>query len=123
MKKVLLVDDDKGVLVAAEIMLGELGLEVVSASSGKKAVEKYAELRDEACLVILDLVMPGMGGEETLAELRKIDPKVRVVLASGMSQKNSRDKYKGLGAAAFLEKPYQLESLEKLMADLEGKPD
>ena len=66
-------------------------------------------------LVVLDLTMPKMSGEETLLELNKINTKVKILLSSGYSEKEVASRFAGKGASGFLQKPYTyLEFVEKV---------
>jgi len=102
---VLVVDDDDLVRDLLSDFLTEAGLAVVVARSGAEAVELYAARRDEFGLVLLDLTMPGMGGEETLRRLRAIEPGLRIVLCSGYSREEATHGFEDLNLAGFLQKP------------------
>ncbi len=69
-------------------------------------MEIYAGLREEIALVILDLIMPGMGGKRCLEGLLQIDPDARVIIASGLSSNGLAPDEKGTGARGFVMKPY-----------------
>jgi two-component system, cell cycle sensor histidine kinase and response regulator CckA len=76
---------------------------------------------DEVALVLLDLTMPRMGGEETFDALRVLDPRVRVVISSGYSEQDMTSRFAGKGLAGFVPKPYTLAELAKrLQAALAG---
>ncbi|MEM9598659.1 MAG: response regulator, partial [Acidobacteriota bacterium] len=96
-------------------MLGRLGFRVLAAEGGAEALETYARNLGEIDLVILDLSMPRMDGEETLRGLRAIKEDVRVVLSSGYAEDMAVERFEGLGLAGFLQKPYrQTELILKL---------
>ena len=102
-------------------MLVSLGFTVVTAADGREALEIYRAYRDEIVLVLLDHTMPHMDGEETLPELRLLDPQVRVVMSSGYAESDIALRFAGEGPAGFLQKPYTLAELrEGLQAALEG---
>jgi len=82
---ILLVDDDRSVRELADEMLRRFGYTVIAASDGEEALEIYRESQADISLVILDLIMPGMGGHKCLAELLNIDPAQKVIIASGYS--------------------------------------
>jgi two-component system, cell cycle sensor histidine kinase and response regulator CckA len=103
-RNVLVVDDDDLVRELLVDLLTEEGVGVVSAASGAEALSLYSP--DEFGLVLLDLTMPGMGGEETLRELRRIDPGTPVVLCSGYACETATRSFEGLDLAGFLQKPY-----------------
>jgi CheY-like chemotaxis protein len=105
----LLVDDEESVLAIGAEMLQVLGFEVVTASDGREALERYRERRPD--LVILDLTMPHLDGEQTFRELRQIDPGVRVIMTSGYNEMEVTQKFAGKRLAGFIQKPYTLETL------------
>jgi PAS domain S-box-containing protein len=109
---VLLVDDEPLVLRAGARMLQTLGCSVLSAQSGKEALEIYKEKGDTISLVILDLIMPEMDGTTTLEKLRELDDKLPVLLASGYSHDIERvGDLQARPACGFLPKPYRPDAL------------
>jgi len=116
--RVLLVDDEEMVRQISRKLLRHLGLDVLVAEDGETAVALYREHRAEIDLVLLDLTMPGMGGEAAHHELRKIDPEVRVVLASGYSESDVSSRFAGQGLTSCLQKPYTLAKLGDLLRGL-----
>ena len=115
---VLLVDDEEPVRAVASEMLRQLGFEVVCAVDGQDALRLYREDPERIELVLMDLNMPQLGGEETFHELRRINAAVRVVLSSGFSEQEVTRKFLGQGLAGFLQKPYTLESLKETLSML-----
>jgi two-component system cell cycle sensor histidine kinase/response regulator CckA len=103
---ILLVDDDDRVREVGREMMEMAGYTVLTACNGEEALERYAALRDEIDVVILDLIMPGMGGKRCLEELLRIDPHVRVVLASGFTSIGLANEHDGSGKSGFISKPY-----------------
>jgi PAS domain S-box-containing protein len=110
---ILLVDDDASVVNVARAFLDRLGYTVVIAGSGEEALERYGAKAGEVDLVILDLGMPGMGGEECLRELAARDPGVKVLVASGYASAGQGKKLKELGATGFITKPYGMGDLSE----------
>lgn len=108
---ILLVDDDDALRDLGEQMLRLYGYTVISAPDGEDAVEIYTRHRDRIDLVILDLIMPGMGGSLCLQELLAVNPDARVLITSGYSPEGESEKAIRSGAAAFLQKPYDLHEL------------
>jgi DNA-binding response OmpR family regulator len=101
-------------------MLARLGFGVVTAADGQEAVEIYRQRRVEIVLVLLDLTMPRMSGEETFRALREIDPAARIVLSSGYSETDVASRFAGMGLAGFIQKPYSLRDLrERLRAAMD----
>jgi two-component system, cell cycle sensor histidine kinase and response regulator CckA len=108
---ILLVDDDKRIRDIAQEMIKMGGYKVIEASSGEEALETYAAHRDEVSLVILDLIMPGMGGKRCLEELLRIDPDSKVLFASGYSSNGLIVDETGTGARGFVRKPYDAKEI------------
>jgi CheY-like chemotaxis protein len=118
---VLLVDDEESIRGLGQRLLGRLGFHVLTAVDGRDALEVYVQHKDEIVLVLLDLTMPRMGGEETLRELRRLDPEVRVVLSSGYAESEVTSRFSGDDIAGFVQKPYSLDDLKQRMrAALDG---
>jgi PAS domain S-box-containing protein len=112
---VLVVDDEPRVLEFLEKGLTRLGYEVVTADNGSKACEIYSRKCEEISCVLLDLIMPGMGGLEAYSRLKDINPRVRVILSSGYSSGRIRREAVEAGSLEFLEKPYTLEELSEAL--------
>jgi CheY-like chemotaxis protein len=104
---ILLVDDEESVRTLARTTLAKAGYTLLTAGNGEEALSVYHERSNEIALVILDLMMPKMGGTQCLKELLKMNPAVKVVIASGDSAGGGREEYVGLGAKGFIEKPYE----------------
>jgi two-component system, cell cycle sensor histidine kinase and response regulator CckA len=108
---ILLVDDDDRVREMAQEMIEERGYQALVASRGEEALEIYAAHKNDISLVILDLIMPGMGGKRCLEELLRIDPNVRVLIASGYSSGGLTEEERGTGAKGFVNKPYDAKDI------------
>ncbi|MGE5316048.1 MAG: PAS domain S-box protein [Acidobacteriota bacterium] len=114
---VLIVDDEELVREVVGDILESSGFKNISAGGGEEAVAVYAEHHDEIKVVLLDLSMPGMSGEETFVRLKQIDPQAQIVLSSGYSEAEVRAKFLPLGeVAGFIQKPYQSEALVKKLS-------
>jgi DNA-binding NarL/FixJ family response regulator len=83
---------------------------VLTATNGKDALALFEKERRQLSLVILDLIMPVMGGKECLKELLKIDPQMKILIASGFSADASTDETLELGAKGFVSKPFRFEN-------------
>lgn len=102
---ILVVDDESMALVLIKRLLTEAGYHVVTAQSGFEALDIFRRQPHAFQLVLLDLTMPFMDGEETFQRLREIRPNVPVVLCTGFIQRNRLDKLMKDGVAGFLRKP------------------
>ena len=110
-KTLLVVDDDESVRTVTRMMLEESGFRVITAEDGRDAVEKFKKYYKEIDLVILDLIMPHLTGEEVYREIRRLYPNVRVILSSGYSEKDVIGKFIGKKIAGFIQKPFMGEEL------------
>lgn len=108
---ILVVDDEPSVRQFARRCLQRWGFDVLSAEDGREALAIYERHRDIIKVVLLDMMMPHMGGEKTFTELRRIDPNVRVVLSSGYNEQDAVQRFAGRGLAGFIQKPYQVQKL------------
>jgi CheY-like chemotaxis protein len=109
---VLVVDDDETVRSVAQQMLERSGFTVLTARDGCEGVAAFDASKDEVALVLLDLTMPTLGGEEAFRAMRQIRPDVRVVLMSGYSSHELAARYGAEGLAGFIQKPFRVEELE-----------
>jgi len=114
---ILVVDDEEAVRSVASAFLEELGYRVLTAPDGAQALETYRRTEDPIDLVILDLVMPAMGGRECLRELRKIEPAVRAVFSTGHDFDDSEGRRLDEGVRGFIQKPYQMHQLSEVVAE------
>jgi len=112
---VLLVDDEKGVIEVCSEMLEHLGYQVKAVSNGFDAIEVLKAKNQKIDLVILDMVMPRMNGEETFEKIRALDPGMRVLVSSGYSREIEIQKMMKKGCNGFISKPFDIVKLsEKL---------
>ena len=119
---VLVMDDQELVRETVMTMLNRLGYEVDSAVDGIEAIEKYKAAMSNTepyTAVILDLTIPnGMGGMETMEELRKIDPDVTAIVSSGYSNAPVMADYSMYGFAGVMMKPYSISQLSDLLREI-----
>jgi signal transduction histidine kinase/CheY-like chemotaxis protein len=108
MGKVLVIDDEDSVREAIVDILSMEEIEVIEAEDGPTGLSRYREFGEEVNLVVLDLSMPGMSGQETFQELLKIDPDVQVLLSSGFTESEILDRFDKRKPAGFLQKPYNI---------------
>jgi len=119
---VLLVDDEDIILDVGQEILKEMGYKVLLARSGKEAVEVYNKHKDEIYIVILDRVMPDMGGGEDYDIMKEINPEVKVLLSSGYSIDGEATEILARGCDAFIQKPFKRKDLsEKIREILDNK--
>jgi DNA-binding NtrC family response regulator len=110
-KCVLVIDDETAVREAVADILELQKIEVIAAPDGQSGIDLYQERIDDVSLILLDLSMPGMDGNETFRELRRINPDVCVILSSGYNQVEATQHFTGKGLAAFIQKPYKANDL------------
>ncbi|RCK78859.1 MAG: Chemotaxis protein methyltransferase CheR [Candidatus Ozemobacter sibiricus] len=110
---VLVADDGEEIRQVARAMLEELGFTVLTAVDGKMALALFREAHPRPVLVLLDLTMPTMGGEETYRLLRQIDLTVPVVMMSRFNEQEVSQKFLGRGLAGFVQKPFDLAALRQ----------
>ena len=117
---VLVVDDEESIRLVTGQVLQLSGFDPVLAVDGQDALEIFRADPDRFTLVLLDLTMPRMGGEETFAEMKKLRPEVKVVLMSGYDQKNAMVRFPRSGPVRFLPKPFTVDSLCAVLAEVLG---
>ena len=109
------------VLEVGSEMLKRLGYEVLTASGGRAGIETYRSNRDCIHLVVLDMIMPDLGGSETFDGLLDIDPNVKVLLSSGYSLVGQAREIMEKGCRGFIQKPFGIHDLaEKIRKILDG---
>ncbi|NIM12766.1 MAG: response regulator [Candidatus Aminicenantes bacterium] len=110
---VLLVDDENIFLDVGEKLLNKMGYTVLTAKSGKEAIEIYEKNKDGIDIVILDMIMPGMGGGETFDLLKKINPDIKVLLSTGYSLEGQAAGILERGCSGFIQKPFRVKDLSQ----------
>ena len=119
---ILVIDDEPLVRRTTKSMLEHYGYTVVVAESGKEGVDLFNVLTDRVSLVLLDMTMPIMNGEETLRHLKTSQPDVKVILSSGYNEVEAIQRFTGKGLAGFIQKPYSAAALaEKVKMALEER--
>ena len=108
---ILLVDDEEMIADIGKRMLEKLGYHVLLADSGKNALKVYEDHRDSIDLIVLDMIMPGMGGSETFDRLKAMEPSVRVLLSSGYSLNGQASLIMKRGCNGFIQKPFNIEQI------------
>jgi signal transduction histidine kinase/ActR/RegA family two-component response regulator len=114
--RVLVVDDHPEVQDIAARMLGRLGFQVHSAHSGEQAIKQVEALTGRLDLVLMDLIMPGMGGEAACIEIKRRFPQLKVVLMTGYYDRMLRQNFVAQGFDGLITKPFQIEDLTRSLA-------
>jgi DNA-binding NtrC family response regulator len=112
----LVIDDDHGVREAASRLLEFFGFRVRQAVDGRHGAEVFREHASEIVVVILDMTMPEMNGEETFREIRRIRADVPVILTSGYNEIEATRRFTAKGLAGFLQKPFTPKELSQKLA-------
>ncbi len=111
---ILLIDDEEINRFLGKDMLESLGYKAITAETGKEALEIYKRRRENIDLVITDIMMPGMNGEDVIVELRKINPTCKIVVSSGYFKEDRLLEQKFV---SYLQKPYTIDELSKIVND------
>jgi PAS domain S-box-containing protein len=123
---VLVVDDEETVRRTAKLALERYGYEVLLAENGEQAIAVLRDRAHDVRLILLDLTMPLMSGDEALKHLRAIRPDVPIVLSSGFTEAEAVRRFRGQGLAGFLQKPYTAgrlaEKVKSTLAVPQGRP-
>ena len=115
---ILLVDDEEVVLNVSRMILEALGYKVLLARSGPEAIEVYKAKKEEIDLAILDMIMPGMGGENTIDILKTINPELKVILSSGYSLNGQATRIMERGCQGFIQKPFGARELSQKVREV-----
>jgi len=115
---ILVVDDDEDVLDSVSELLELLGYTVHLADSGEKSIDLYKTLGEEIDVVLLDLTLPKMSGQEVYDQLRVIDPAVRIILSTGYDKSAIEGFNKESGRTCFLQKPYSVTQIEDSLSSI-----
>jgi len=123
---VMVVDDETSILDITKQTLQAFGYKVITAEDGALAVGLYALHRDEISVVLTDMMMPVMDGPSLIAALRRLNPKVRIIAASGLNTNGNMVRATTLGVNHFLDKPYSadamLQILKVILSDGTSRP-
>ena len=113
MQRILVVDDEVAICNLLRQFLTSKGYEGYTALDGPTAIARVKELRPH--IVLLDIMMPGMGGIETLKEIRKVDPRVGVIMVTAISDEELGKRAIELGAYEYITKPIDFWRLETVL--------
>ena len=118
---ILVVDDEEAIRQITKGTLETFNYRVIVASDGTEGVALYAQHREEVAAVITDMMMPFMDGPATIRALRKMNPQVKIIAASGLGASDKAAEAASVGVHTFLPKPYTAETLLKTLAELLGR--
>lgn len=118
---ILFVEDEKWIIDVTKEMLESIGYACFTAENGNDALSMYTEKGSEIDLVILDMVMPGMGGGEIFDKLKEINSEVKVILSSGYGINGKASEILSRGCCDFIQKPFKIETLSKKIKAALGK--
>ncbi len=122
-ESILLVDDEKSITDVIVEMLSGLGYRVMTAQSGEEAIDLYRLHAGEIDLVIMDMIMPGLGGRAAIAEIRKMNPQARIILSSGYALAGQAQEILDQGGAVlFLQKPFHVALLSRKIREALDQP-
>jgi DNA-binding NtrC family response regulator len=115
------VDDDDDIRDLVAKFLIEFGYSVITAVNGKEAVEIYQKECASISVIILDLIMPVMDGRRCLAEILRINPNAKIIVASGYSEGGPVNGVMKVGAKRFVQKPYNMSQLLTTVSEILDK--
>ncbi len=115
---ILIVDDEDMIIDVSKELLENMGYKVLTAKSGREGIKIYKENKGKIELVILDMIMPDMGGGETFEQLKEIDPKIKVLLSSGYSIHEKATRLLARGCDGFLQKPFNIKQLSQKLREI-----
>ncbi len=118
---ILLVDDEEMIIDVGGQLLEKLGYTILEAGGGIEAIQIYQENKDNIDMIILDMIMPDMGGSEVYDKLKTIDSGVKVLLSSGYSVDGQATEILKRGCNGFIQKPFNLKSLSNKIREILNK--
>jgi PAS domain S-box-containing protein len=117
---ILIADDEDDVRAMVRAMLESYGYRVLEARDGREAADLYRERSGEIALVLLDMMMPGMTGEEAFSEIRRISSDAKALLMSGYEEKGRIGEIVASGFSGFLQKPFRRRELGQMVSEALG---
>ena len=115
---ILLVDDEDMIIDVCGKILKVLGYKILIARSGKETIELYKANRDKIDMVILDMIMPGVGGGETYDRIKEIKPDIKVLLSSGYSINGQAEEILDRGCDGFIQKPFNMRQFSQKIREI-----
>jgi len=120
---ILLIDDEKMIIEVGRRMIESLGYAVVAAGKGDEALTLYRKRHDHIDLIILDMIMPHMGGKEVFNRIKEINPKAKVLLSSGYSLNGQAQEIMAQGCNGFIQKPFDMVELSSKIREILDSPN
>ena len=108
---VLVTDDEEAVRLMLGRVLRQHGATVLLAANGTEALEIYQTQRDRIDVILLDLTMPGLSGEEILLRLQRLKARQKIIIMSGYGEEETMQRCAELGAVGFISKPFELQAV------------
>ncbi len=102
-------------------MIQKLGFDVLTAADGHQAIEVYEKHSEEIAGILLDLTMPQKDGAEVFHDIRKLNPKVKIILTSGFNEQDATKQFVGKGLAGFIQKPFVSADLLRKIKEIMAK--
>ncbi len=115
---ILLVDDEAVIIDVGSQLLEKLGYTVMTAEGGEEAIRMYHDNKEKIDLIILDMIMPDVGGSDVYENIKKIDPKANILLSSGYSINGQATEIMNRGCNGFIQKPFNLKDLSKKIREI-----
>jgi PAS domain S-box-containing protein len=106
---ILLADDEESIRTLAKLFLQRLGYKVILACDGEESLKLYSDHKDEIAAVVLDMTMPKLTGRQTFESIFRINPKAKIILASGYTIEGSPEEFIRQGVRAFIQKPFTIQ--------------
>jgi len=119
---ILIVDDEENIRNVADATLTKFGYRTLTAVDGTDALAVYSQHNEDIAAVLTDMAMPYMDGEALVRALKKLDPDIKVVAMSGITNEGTEAELRRLNVNAFISKPYSAETLLKTLREVIGKP-
>ena len=115
---ILIADDEEAVRAVGQEMLMHFGFQVLQAADGQEALDQFQEHQDGIHCVLLDLTMPELDGEQVFRAMQAMRPEIPVILTSGYNLPDITERFRSLGLAGFLQKPFDLAALREELAQV-----
>lgn len=120
----LIIDDEENIINVTREMLESVGYTVMTAKNGNEAIDLFRKNSSLIDVLLLDMIMPGMSGSETMKHIRNINPDARILLSSGYGREGIAEDILSRGCDGFIQKPYDLERLSNMIMSIcENRPE